>query len=199
MILYINSCVRPDSRTNELARHLLKRAGDEPVQEVNLQKEKILPLDWQSLSHRDKCISSSHFDDEIFTYARQFALADKIVISAPYWDLLFPSSLRAYFERVCVSGLTFSYTEEGRPKSLCRAKKLIYVTTAGGFIGGRHLGFEYIKALSQQFFEIPEIRMVKAEGLDIDGADVEAIMDAAKKSCNKDDDDNSSSSCDGGR
>ncbi|MBR4599368.1 MAG: hypothetical protein IKO39_04895, partial [Treponema sp.] len=66
MILYINSCVRPDSRTNELARHLLKKAGDEPVQEVNLQKEKILPLDWQSLTCMDKGISSSHFDDEIF-------------------------------------------------------------------------------------------------------------------------------------
>ncbi|MBQ7538931.1 MAG: NAD(P)H-dependent oxidoreductase [Treponema sp.] len=183
MILYVNSCVRPDSRTNELALHLLKKAGDETVQEVNLQKEKILPMDWQSLSHRDKCISSSLFDDEIFTYARQFAQADEIVISAPYWDLLFPSSLRAYFERVCVSGLTFSYTEEGKPKSLCRAKKLTYVTTAGGFIGERHLGFEYIKALSQQFFEIPEIRLVKAEGLDIAGADPGAIMDAAKASC----------------
>ena len=34
MILYINSCVRPDSRTNELARHLLKKAGDEPVAEM---------------------------------------------------------------------------------------------------------------------------------------------------------------------
>ena len=73
MILYVNSCVRPDSRTNELALHLLNKAGDETVQEVNLQKEKILPMDWQSLSHRDKCISSSLFDDEIFTYARQFA------------------------------------------------------------------------------------------------------------------------------
>ncbi|MCR5723909.1 MAG: NAD(P)H-dependent oxidoreductase [Treponema sp.] len=183
MTLYINACVRKNSRTDELARYLLTQSAASDLQEVHLQAEQILPLDEKMLSHRDECIARGDFTDPIFSYARQFALADEIVISAPYWDLLFPASLRAYIERVCVVGVTFAYTEEGAPKSLCRAKRLTYVTTAGGFIGGRHLGFDYVQAVAAQFFGISDIRLVKAEGLDIKGADVQAILAQAKRTC----------------
>ena len=180
LVLYVNSCVRPSSRTDELARCLLEKEKNTYIQEVNLQKEQITGLDLEALNHRDECAAKGRLDDEIFSYARQFARADEIVISAPYWDLLFPASLRAYIERICVVGLTFTYTESGMPKSLCRAKKLTYVTTAGGFIGDRHLGFEYIKTIANVFFGIEDIRLVKAEGLDIQGADVNGIMKEAK-------------------
>ena len=145
-----------------------------------MQNEQILPLDEKTLSRRDECISRGDFSDPLFSFAKQFAQADEIVISAPYWDLLFPASLRAYIERVCVVGVTFAYTEQGMPQSLCKAKQLTYVTTAGGFIGERHLGFEYIQAVATQFFGISDIHMVKAEGLDIAGADVRAILEEAK-------------------
>ena len=180
LVLYVNSCVRPSSRTDELARCLLEKEKNTYIQEVNLQKEHITGLDLEALNHRDDCAAKGRLDDEIFSYARQFARADEIVISAPYWDLLFPASLRSYIERICVVGLTFAYTESGMPKSLCRAKKLTYVTTAGGFIGDRHLGFEYIKTIANVFFGIEDVRLVKAEGLDIQGADVNGIMKEAK-------------------
>ncbi|MBQ7158371.1 MAG: NAD(P)H-dependent oxidoreductase [Treponema sp.] len=180
MTLYINACVRKNSRTNELARFVLAKHADADIQEVNLQDEQILPLDEKTLRFRDDCISCGDFSDPIFSYARQFAQADEIVIAAPYWDLLFPASLRAYIERVCVVGVTFAYTETGVPKSLCKAKRLTYVTTAGGFIGERHLGFDYIQAVATQFFGIRDVSMVKAEGLDIAGADVNAILERAR-------------------
>lgn len=180
MTLYINACVRKNSSTDELARFVLAQGFDD-IQEVNLQSERIMPLDQKKLSLRDERLKSGDFSDEIFSYARQFAQADKIVISAPYWDLLFPASLRAYFERVCVVGLTFAYTESGEPKSLCKAKRLVYVTTAGGFVGQRHLGFEYIKAVASQFFGISDIQMLLAEGLDIEGADPRSILERAKR------------------
>ena len=181
MLLYINACVRKNSRTDELARFVLSKSSDSDTQEVNLQKERILPLDEETLSRRDNCIASGNFSDAVFSYARQFAQADEIVISAPYWDLLFPSSVRAYFERVCAVGVTFAYTESGEPKSLCKAKRLTYITTAGGFIGEQHLGFEYVRSIATQFFGICDIRMVKAEGLDIVGADVRIIIEKAKQ------------------
>jgi len=180
MTLYINACIRKNSRTDELARYVLAQSAASDIQEVNLQNEQILPLDEKTLSRRDECISRGDFSDPLFSFAKQFAQADEIVISAPYWDLLFPASLRAYIERVCVVGVTFAYTEQGMPQSLCKAKQLTYVTTAGGFIGERHLGFEYIQAVATQFFGISDIHMVKAEGLDIAGADVRAILEEAK-------------------
>ena len=80
-----------------------------------------------------------------------------------------------------VTGLTFRYTPEGRPASLCRAKRLIYVTTAGGPIGPFHFGYDYVKALAQGFFEIGDVCCVTAEGLDIVGADPAAIMEQAMR------------------
>ena len=47
-ILFINACVRDDSRTAELSRHLLERLEGETA-EVNLYKEHILPLDGKGL------------------------------------------------------------------------------------------------------------------------------------------------------
>ena len=103
-----------------------------------------------------------------------------IVIAAPYWDLMFPAVLKTYLENITVTGITFRYSEEGRPQSLCRAKALYYVTTAGGFIGQNDFGFSYVKALAQNFFGITDVHRYAAEGLDILGADVDRIMGKAK-------------------
>ena len=40
-------------------------------------------------------------------------------------------------------------------------------------------GFGYVKALAKSFYGIEDIRLIKAVGLDIDGADVEGIMEKA--------------------
>ena len=118
----------------------------------------------------------------MFRYANDFANSDIIVVAAPYWDLSFPALLKIYFERVAVSGITFRY-DNGRPVSLCKAKKLIYVTSAGGKIFV-NFGFEYIKALAENFYGIEEIVFFSAEGLDIENANVKEIMDETKKKIN---------------
>ena len=179
MTLYINGCVRKESRTNELACVVLKKCGT-IVLEVCLNTENIMPLDRSALAYRDECLAKQNLNDPIFRYAHQFAAADEIVIAAPYWDLLFPANIRTYLEQICVCGVTFRYGENGIPQSMCRAKRLIYVTTAGGPIFEPHLGYEYVKTLAASFFGITNVRMVKAENLDIIGADVNAIMQNAK-------------------
>ena len=112
----------------------------------------------------------------IFAYARQFAQADEIIIAAPFWDLSFPAVLKSYLEQINVVGITFRYTPEGIPEGLCRAKRLYYVTTAGGEFVPEQYGFGYIKALAQNFYHIKDIELIKATGLDIEGAPVERIM-----------------------
>ena len=178
-ILFINACVRPCSRTLELAETLLEKLGGD-VQEVRLQELSLPLLDLKGMEKRNQAARENDFSDPVFDAAKQFAAADVIVIAAPYWDLMFPAVLKTYLENITVAGITFQYSKEGRPQSLCRAKALYYVTTAGGFIGQNDFGFSYIRALAQSFFGIADVKCYSAEGLDIFGADVETILRKAK-------------------
>ena len=83
--------------------------------------------------------------------------------------------LQRYIEAINIVGITFKYTSHGI-ESLCRAKKLFYVTSAGGTIVDDSFGFGYIKALANTLYGISDVQMFKAEGLDIVGADKDAIM-----------------------
>ena len=76
-------------------------------------------------------------------------------------------------------GLTFEYTEDGRPQGLCKSRKLIYVTTSGGPIISDEYGYGYVKAIAQTFYGIQDVSQVKAEGLDVIGANVEEILKKA--------------------
>lgn len=178
MVLFINGCVRQASRTLELSRAVLsKETGD--VQEVCLYSGGPEGLTTEKLCQREKLLEKKEYSNAMFRWARQFSEADVIVLAAPYWDLMFPAKVRAYLEEITVAGITFQYNEDGIPQGLCKAKRLIYVTTAGGPII-YNFGFEYVKALAQGFFGISDVRMFKAEGLDIQGADVNQIMERAK-------------------
>ena len=179
-ILFVNSCTRLNSRTNELAQHLLN-CLEGKITHVNLYKTNVRPIDSNDLEKRTESIKNGNFSLAEFEHAKQFADADIIVIAAPFWDLSFPSVLKIYFENITVSGVTFEYTEKGRPASKCRAKKLYYITTSGGYIGNNNFGFDYVKALAETFFGINDISFYSAEGLDIFGADVKGIMDEAKE------------------
>ena len=68
------------------------------------------------------------------------------------------------------------HTSDGTPKGLCKAKKLYYVSTAGGTFVPEEFGFGYVKSLAQSFYGIPEVKMIQATGLDIYGADEEQII-----------------------
>ena len=183
-ILYINACVRKESRTNKLAQYALSKLHGN-IEEVNLNFEKILPLYKKQLDLRDSLIKDKNYNHPMFKYAKQFANADIILISAPYWDLSFPAILKTYIENINVNGITFSYSEKGYPVSLCKAKKLIYITTSGGPIISEDFGFGYIKSLAENFYGIKDINYIKAEGLDIWGANVKEILEKAKKDIDK--------------
>lgn len=179
-VLYVNACVRAASRTRELAEKLLARL-DRPTEEVRLADLAFPAVSEEYLSRRDRLIAAGETDDEMFSLARQFAGADVIVIAAPYWDLSFPAVLKQYLELVNVVGLTFRYSEAGAPIGMCRANRLYYVTTAGGHFAPDAFGFGYVKALAENYYGIRDVRKIEALGLDIEGADVPAIMKSAEK------------------
>ena len=167
-ILFINACVRGESRTKKLAEKLLEKLN-RPVEEVRLEEINFPIVDEDFLNMRDRLISEGSLDSPVFKLARQFSEAETIVIAAPYWDLSFPAVLKQYFEQVNVVGITFRYTEEGIPEGLCKADRIFYV------------GFGYVKALAQGYYGIGDVRLIEAVGLDIYGADVEAILEEAEE------------------
>ncbi len=173
--LFINACVRAGSRTKRLADSVLAGLGG-PVTELRLGEMTFEPTDEAYLARRDRLIAERRFDDPMFDLARSFAAADRIVIAAPYWDLSFPAILKQYLEKINVTGITFAYTPEGIPKGLCRAKELFYVMTAGGLYVPPEFGFGYVEALAKNYYGIPDVRLVRAVGLDLDGADPERIL-----------------------
>ena len=179
-ILFINGCVRPNSRTLELAKYVLDNLSGE-ITEVKLYEEELSPLSLNEMELRENSAKSKDFSHSAFNLAKQFAKADIILIGVPYWDLMFPAVLKNYLEKITVNGLTFAYSNEGIPYGLCNAKKLIYVTTSGGPIK-YNFGYEYVSALATNFYGINNTICVKAECLDIHGADIAAIMEEAKKS-----------------
>lgn len=181
-VLFVNACVRKNSRTLDLAKFILNKLNGK-ICEIDLENENLRPLDGKTLAKRERLVSENVFSDGIFEYAKEFAAADIIVIAAPYWDLTFPALLKMYLEQITVCGITFRY-KKGVPNGLCRAKRLIYVTTAGGTIRD-NFGFEYVKTLAQNFYGIGEVMLFKAENLDIVGNDVNDIMQTAKTEAEK--------------
>ena len=180
-ILFVNACVRgPRSRTLQLCREYLDGLG--PVREIDLGERTsrtLAPLSAEQVAFRTQLQQAGIFDDKIFDMAKQFAAAEDIVIGAPYWDLSFPAVLKVYIENVSVCDITFGYSETGAYLGLCKAKRITYITSAGGYLDDANYGYDYICAIAKMF-GIPEVRLIAAEGLDIVGNDVNAAMEEAR-------------------
>ena len=173
MVLYINACVRKESRTDRIARALLTTLGD--FEELKLSELDLNTLDEDRLEARTNLIEKGELENPEFELARKFAEADIIVISAPFWDLSFPSELKVFIENIYITGIVSKYNEQGQPVGLCKAEKLYYVTTSGGPYCETY-SYGYIRDLAINYFGIKETELIKAEMLDVYGYDAEKIV-----------------------
>ena len=184
-LLFINACVRGDrSRTLRLCKKyisdFLSWHTDYEWTELDLNEMELIPQTRDVLDKRDAFIEAGDFSDQMFDLAKQFMEADHIVIGAPYWDLEFPSLLKIYFERISVSELTYQFQGD-HAEANTKAERAVYITTAGGYTIGKNFGYEYVQGLFSFLFGINRMDLVLAEGLDIEGADIEAILKEAMK------------------
>lgn len=184
-LLFIDACVnRGISRTEQLAQALLKEMnqnGEYEIETLNLEDEDLKLFTGKESALRESLTRAGNFEGPLFTYAKQFAAADRIVVAAPYWDFSFPARMKCYLEQICVTGLTFTFSSKGIPGGLCHADSLHYVTTSGGSIGELNLGYEYLEKLCKVYYGINETVCYTAEGLDIEGSSVEEIMKEAEE------------------
>lgn len=122
MVLFIDACARPQSRTRMLAETACEMMSDS-VKRIDLFQQNLRPLDGETLAKREAFVCSADYTDDMFRFARQFKDADEIVIAAPYWDLSFPAVLKCYLEAICVNGLTcFNIMSMGYPKGCAKPK-----------------------------------------------------------------------------
>ena len=184
-LLFIDACVnRGISRTEQLAQALLKEMnqnGEYEIETLNLEDEDLKLFTGKESALRESLTRAGNFEGPLFTYAKQFAAADRIVVAAPYWDFSFPARMKCYLEQICVTGLTFTFSSKGIPGGLYHADSLHYVTTSGGSIGELNLGYEYLEKLCKVYYGIHETVCYTAEGLDIEGNSVEEIMKEAEE------------------
>ena len=180
-VLLIDACPRPQgaSRTRRLGEAFLDavRAQHPQMQleVLRLDELQLMPLTGEMEARRSKLIDAGRLDDPMFAPARSFASAELIVVCAPYWDFAFPASLKTLIEHVCVRTLTFTYRDD-QPVGLCRAEHLVYLTTSGSPIGDDNWGGDYLRAVMGRLLGVKRFHQISAEGLNILGAEPEAIL-----------------------
>ena len=166
-LLFIDACIRGDaSRTRKLATRLVNSLSQRyEVERIDLTSSALLPIDAQQYDIRSREGASPLAVD----YARKFAAADRIVIAAPFWDMSFPSVLKVFCENISLNGITFADREDHSTEGLCRATRMLLVTTRGMEIEDESpldQATPYLKALGW-LWGIPEVQVVSAYGMDI--------------------------------
>lgn len=178
-VLFLDACVRDrESRTKKLCdtyiQSFMKAHPDAVLETVTLRRGAVQTHTEEKLEERDEYIRRRDFSQPMFDLARQYQEADYIIIGTPYWDLSFAAILKVYVENIIVADLTFRSTDAGFV-GLCRGRKMVYITTAGGSIGGKNYGYDYMCAIAEMT-GIDETQCIKADMLDIVGYDADAIM-----------------------
>ena len=189
-VLYIKANAKPkgESRTFQISDAFIaaykEKHPEDNIITLDLYKENIGFLnldDLNSLFGQKNDESKNH---PILKYAYQFLEADKYLIAEPLWNLSIPAILKAYIDYICVNGITFQYTENG-PVGLCKNKKAINIVTRGGYYSedpgaSMEMGDRYLKKVFA-FLGIRDFTTVSADGLDVTGNNVNAILQKAIK------------------
>lgn len=170
-LVFVNACIRGcQSRTLYIAKKLLAELEDRyEIAEIDLSDSSILPVTQNDYLSR----GNDGLSAEDIKNGRLIAEADRIVIAAPFWDMSFPSVLKAFFEHISAPELTFVNTEDGNTKGICRAEKLLYITTRGMEIetdSPLDQGTSYLRALGW-LWGFGEVYPVAAKGLDVNGGE----------------------------
>lgn len=188
-VLYIKANAKSDteSRTFQISNHFVKTYQEthpeDTIITLDLYKEGINFLPFGELEKLHQPAEGSGKDHPILKYAYQFHEADKYIIADPLWNLSIPAILKAYIDYISVTGITFCYTANG-PMGLCSGKAM-HITTRGGYYSQEpmshfEMGDRYLRTILG-FLGVGEYSTIAAEGLDVIGNDVDAIIQKAMK------------------
>jgi FMN-dependent NADH-azoreductase len=166
-LVYINACIRgKESRTGKLAGEVLKVLGERyEIDEINISNMNLCCITSDEFKKR----TQEGLPEEDVKYGNIIANADRIVVAAPFWDMSFPAVLKVFIVHMCAPGLTFKYNPDGSNQGICKAEKMLYITTRGGFTEtGSPLdqGTSYLNAICW-LWGIPHLETIAVCGTDV--------------------------------
>ena len=152
---------------NRGARVIVRDIGAEPVPHLTAERFQSFLAKPEARTSEQQAVAG--FSDTLIEELRQ---ADVIVLGLPMYNFGVPSTLKAYFDHVARSGVTFKYTEKG-PQGLVTGKKVYVFAARGGLYAGTPLDTQtsYVRDFLR-FLGMDDVEFVYAEGL--------AMGDAAK-------------------
>lgn len=185
-VLYVKANAKPEgvSRTFRLSDSFMEAYKefhpDDEITTLDLYDEDIRFLNTEDITMSLNSIEPEKDSNHpVFKYAYQLLETDKIIISAPFWNLSYPAVLKAYLDCIAVGGITFKYTPEG-PKGQCSGKKIIHFVTRGGSyseepLSKYELGDRYLRTLFG-FLGISDFTTYALENMDRSTTNVEQVI-----------------------
>jgi len=164
-LVVINACVRQaDSRTLRIAEPVIEALAKRyKITRYDLPDMDIVPLNPELFAERGLGEIPSWASEA----ASAIAGADRILIAAPFWDMSFPAVLKCFFEQTSLFDITF--TDNGNTcVGLCKAPKVLYITTRGMDIPTGNLREQatpYLKALGS-LWNLGELTTISARNMD---------------------------------
>lgn len=163
-LFYVDACLREGSNTKKIADALILKLSERyDIETVRLSDYSFPIVKNDILNDRANGI----VPEEYVLMARKLAEADRLVIAAPFWDMSFPSALKVFLENMSLFNVTFASNEK-ECYGLCKAEKVLYVTTRGMNINtGDEMeqATPYIKALGK-LWGLGELHVIAACNMD---------------------------------
>ena len=163
-IFYVDVCLRTGSNTKKIADAIIAKLSERyDIETVRLSEYAFPVVDNDILNDRANGI----VPDEYVAMAKKLANADRIVIAAPFWDMSFPGALKVFLENMSLFNVTFGSNEK-ECYGLCKAEKVLYITTRGMDIStGDDLeqATPYLKAIGK-LWGLGELHVISAQNMD---------------------------------
>ncbi|MBE7047704.1 MAG: NAD(P)H-dependent oxidoreductase [Ruminococcaceae bacterium] len=164
-LLYIDACIRgKDSRTKRIAGPIVEKLKERYDIETYVLNDMDLTIVKEELVTRR---NNGDIDGQVLKWAETVRDADRIVVSAPFWDMSIPAALKNFFELCSIFDVTFK-SDDKTCYGNCKAEKMLYITTRGMDIDtGNELeqATSYLKALSW-LWGIGPLQTVSAQNMD---------------------------------
>jgi len=134
-------------------------------------------------SHSPESAAAIKVSDDLVAELKS---ADRIVIGTPMYNFAVPTQLKAWIDRSLVAGRTFHYTATGPEGLLPKGKKVIVVSSRGGFYGPDTplAALDHQEAYLRQalgFIGLSDVTVVRAEGLSVSPEAKEAALASARR------------------